>query len=263
KAFIQTAGGIPHPLSVQEAHNFEPGLDDIAHAFASGVKGLLLASPSNPTGTRISQNRLKQILAICQAQERFLILDEIYQELVYDSPASSLLELAGAPTRDNPFVVINSFSKFFGMTGLRLGWMVLPPQLLAPIEKLAQNLAICPNTPAQVAALDCFTPEVLGLCEQRRLAFAERRQYLLEHLPRVGLDFSSQPDGAFYFYLKSPYHSDQYCMDLLEQTGVCTVPGKDFSASQGGRMFRISYANSLENIKKALELIEGFHQKLR
>lgn len=262
KSFIQTAGGQPQFLPVCEKNNFQPTPLQIQRAFEQGVKGLILASPSNPAGTRIPQEHQASILELAWKHAGFLIMDEIYQELVYGSPSSSLLQIHGAPTDKKPFVIVNSFSKYFGMTGLRLGWMVVPTGMIPTIEKIAQNLAICPNTPAQHAALACFEPETLKICEQRRLAFAERREVLLKGLEQTGLKLTSRPDGAFYVYLKTPYPSERYCMDLLEETGVCTVPGKDFSKDRGGEMMRISYANSTKNIIEALQRIKEFNQAL-
>lgn len=262
KSFIQTAGGQPQLIQVHETNNFQPDAVQIQQAYENGMKGLILASPSNPTGTRISQARQADILEQTWAHNGFLIMDEIYQELVYGAPSTSLLQIHGAPTQDKPFVVINSFSKYFGMTGLRLGWMVVPPEMVLSIEKLAQNLAICPNTPTQHAALACFEPETLKICEERRQLFEKRRDILLQGIEQTGLELASQPDGAFYIYLKTPYSSDQYCLDLLEKTGVCTVPGKDFSKLNGDKMMRISYANSAENILEALDRIKQFNQAL-
>lgn len=262
KSFIQTAAGLPYFIEVNEGNNFQPQFNDISAAYDQGIKGLILASPSNPTGTRITLDLQAKILELSWERKGFLIMDEIYQELVYGSASTSILQVQGPPTNKKPFVVINSFSKYFGMTGLRLGWMVVPPEMIPSIEKLAQNLAICPNTPTQHAALACFKPEALQICEERRRMFEQRRNVLLQGLEQTGLELASHPDGAFYVYLKTPYSSDQYCLDLLEKTGVCTVPGKDFSRRNGDKMMRISYANSIENIVEALERIKRFNQAL-
>lgn len=262
KSFVQTAGGLPTFLPLSEESNFQPEAQQIQAAFQAGIKGLLLASPSNPTGTTLTKETLSQVMETCREQSGWLIMDEIYQGLVYGHPSHTLMQLTGAPTDENPFVIINSFSKYFGMTGLRLGWMVVPPGQKKAIEKFSQNLTICPNTPSQFAALKCFEQETLNICEQRREIFEQRRNLLIDGLPDAGLNLLSNPDGAFYVYLKAPYNSDLYCMELLESTGVCTVPGKDFSVSNGQDMLRISYANSSENIKKALDRIKEFNQRL-
>lgn len=263
KTFVQIAGGTPRPMVTPSAQNFQPTAKQVKQAWTEQTAGLLLASPANPTGTRITQADLGEIAHFTANRGGFLIMDEIYQSLCYGSPAQSILQLTGAPSEENAVVVVNSFSKYFGMTGLRLGWMVVPPQMLSTIEKLAQNLAICPSTPAQWAAMACFYPETLEECEHRRRVFSERRDFLLNALPQIGLKLTSNPEGAFYLYLPAPYDSDRFCSDLLEQAHVCTVPGKDFSALDGHQMFRLSYANSMENLHRAAERIEKFMKALR
>ncbi|MDH4395916.1 MAG: aminotransferase class I/II-fold pyridoxal phosphate-dependent enzyme [Limnobacter sp.] len=258
KTFVQIAGGVPRPIETSSAQNFQPTSQQVEALWSDNTAGLLLASPSNPTGTRIQTAALAQIAELTARKNGFLIMDEIYQSLCYGSPAHSIMQIIGAPSDKNGVVVVNSFSKYFGMTGLRLGWMVVPPHLLSSIEKLAQNLAICPSTPAQWAALACFKPNTLDECERRRLVFSERRDFLLKALPQVGLHLSSNPEGAFYLYLPSPYDSDPFCTDLLEKAHVCAVPGKDFSEVDGNKMFRISYANSMDNLVRAVERIEKF-----
>lgn len=259
KTFVQTAGGVVKAIQVSELNDFQPTLHEIQSAWTPQTKGILLASPANPTGTRIDQQTLEAIVQWVAVQGGFVIMDEIYQLLCYGSSPRTLLSLSGPTTALNQCVVINSFSKYFGMTGLRLGWMVVPEALLSPIEKLAQNLNICPSTPAQWAALACFKPETLEICEARRQAFGQRRDFLLRELPNVGLQAKSNPDGAFYVYAHAPYDSNEYCIDLLKAQAVCTVPGKDFSALEGESMFRISYANSLERIEQALQRMKQFN----
>lgn len=262
KAFVQIAGGDPRPLVTPSAQNFQPTAQQLEQAWNENTAGLLLASPANPTGTRIDQNTLSDIARLTANKGGFLIMDEIYQSLCYGSPAQSILQITGAPSEENGVVVVNSFSKYFGMTGLRLGWMVVPPHMLGTIEKLAQNLAICPSTPAQWAALACFSEESLTECERRRQVFSERRDFMLRALPSIGLHLNSNPEGAFYLYLPAPYDSDQFCTDLLENAHVCAVPGKDFSAADGHQMFRISYANSMENLERAAARLEKFMNTL-
>lgn len=259
KTFVQTAGGVARTIQVSEGNNFQPTLAEVQAAWTPKTWGVFLASPSNPTGTRISSNVLNDIVDWVATQGGFIIMDEIYQLLCYGSqPRTLLSQSPSGQTRDH-CVVINSFSKYFGMTGLRLGWMVVPEALVTPIEKLAQNLNICPSTPAQWAALACFKQETLDICEARRAAFGNRREFLLRELPNVGLHAGANPDGAFYVYAHAPYGSSQYCSDLLQAQAVCTVPGKDFSQKEGEAMFRISYANSLERIEQALQRMGQFN----
>jgi len=262
KTFIQMAGAKPRFITTEEAHNFQPTSDDLRDAWGEHTTGALLASPTNPTGTQLTPKAMQEILTEIQRHRGFLIMDEIYQSLSYDTPAHSILQLKAARSEQSSLVVVNSFSKYFGMTGLRLGWMVVPEHLLCTIERLAQNLSICPNTPAQWAALACFQAETLQICEQRRQLFSKRRDFMVKELPLAGIALKSRPDSAFYVYAQSPYESDQYCADLLHKGLVCTVPGKDFSTGNGQQMMRFSYANSMENLELALERISGFNRKL-
>ncbi len=260
KTFVQMAGGIPDFVQTHEAQNFQPSWADLYKQWTPHTAGVLLASPSNPTGTQLSTQAMKDIVHGVNTLGGFVIVDEIYQSLCYDQPAQSVLQVTGAPSEEMPVVVINSFSKYFGMTGLRLGWMVVPDSLLPAIERFAQNLSICPNTPAQWAALACFKPETLAICEERRQIFKTRRDFVVNALPRAGIELHSTPDSAFYVYAKSPYDSALYCKDLLDQSLVCAVPGKDFSIFRGSEMMRLSYANSMDNLEIAIDRIRLFNQ---
>lgn len=259
KTFIQMAGGTPAFVQTAEEENFQPSWADLSSHWTEKTAGVLLASPNNPTGTQLTATAMKEITAGVAARGGFTIVDEIYQSLCYDHPAQSVLQVTGAPGEQMPLVVINSFSKYFGMTGLRLGWMVVPENLLPAIERFAQNLSICPNTPAQWAALACFEAETLAMCEERRQLFKARRDFMVQALPEAGIELHSTPDSAFYIYAKSPYSSEDYCKDLLEKAWVCAVPGKDFSTYRGSEMMRFSYANSMENLHIAIERINQFN----
>ena len=260
KTFVQMAGGIPDFVQTHEAQNFQPSWADLSAQWTRQTTGVLLASPSNPTGTQLSAQAMQEIVHGVSTRGGFVIVDEIYQSLCYDHSAQSVLQVTGAPSEQLPLVVINSFSKYFGMTGLRLGWMVVPETMLPAIERFAQNLSICPNTPAQWAALACFAPETLAICEERRQVFKARRDFVVSALPKAGIELHSTPDSAFYIYAKSPYDSDRYCEELLEKALVCAVPGKDFSEFRGSEMMRLSYANSMDNLETAIERIRIFNQ---
>ncbi|WP_306480878.1 aminotransferase class I/II-fold pyridoxal phosphate-dependent enzyme [Limnobacter sp.] len=260
KTFVQMAGGIPDFVQTHEAQNFQPSWADLSAQWTRQTTGVLLASPSNPTGTQLSAQAMQEIVHGVSTRGGFVIVDEIYQSLCYDHSAQSVLQVTGAPSEQLPLVVINSFSKYFGMTGLRLGWMVVPETILPAIERFAQNLSICPNTPAQWAALACFAPETLAICEERRQVFKARRDFVVSALPKAGIELHSTPDSAFYVYAKSPYDSDRYCEELLEKALVCAVPGKDFSEFRGSEMMRLSYANSMDNLETAIERIRIFNQ---
>ncbi len=259
KTFVQMASGIPRFVQTREENNFQPSWDELAREWKPHTAGVLLASPNNPTGTQLSITAMKDIVQGVTDRGGFTIIDEIYQSLCYDSAAQSVLQITGAPSAQWPLVVINSFSKYFGMTGLRLGWMVVPDSLVPAIERLAQNLNICPNTPTQWAALACFQSDSLNICEERRQTFKARRDFLLQALPTAGIEIQSTPDSAFYIYAKAPFDSERFCRELLEKALVCTVPGKDFSEHRGGAMLRFSYANSMHNLELAVERIRRFN----
>jgi aspartate/methionine/tyrosine aminotransferase len=262
KTFVQMAGGTPRFVQTQENQNFQPGWADLSNHWTDRTAGVLLASPNNPTGTQLTTSAMKEIANSVTQRGGFTIVDEIYQSLCYDLPAQSVLQVTGTPSEQMPLVVINSFSKYFGMTGLRLGWMVVPESLLPVIERFAQNLSICPNTPAQWAALACFTPETLAICEKRRQVFKTRRDFMVDALPKAGIELHSTPDSAFYIYAKAPFDSDAYCRELLENAWVCAVPGKDFSQYRGHEMMRFSYANSMENLSEAIQRLRQFNNSI-
>ena len=220
--------------------------------------GVLLASPSNPTGTSIALDELQRIHAFVQKQGGFTIVDEIYLGLSYGETARSALSIG------DDIVVINSFSKYFGMTGWRLGWLVVPPSLVGTVEKLAQNLFICASTLAQHAALACFTPEATLIFEDRRTEFQRRRDYLVPELEALGFKVPVMPDGAFYIYADCSGLSDdadRMTRDMLEEVGVVIVPGLDFGPATARTFVRISYATSMENLREAVARMRKFFSK--
>ena len=221
-------------------------------------KGVLLASPSNPTGTSIESSELSKIIATVKNKQGFTIVDEIYQGLSYDTAPFSALSL------DDDVVVINSFSKYFNMTGWRLGWLVVPERIVPQFEKLAQNLFICPSSVAQYAALACFSDEAMKIYEQRKAEFKRRRDFIVPALRELGFDVPVTPDGAFYVYADCSRWSDdadKFSRDLLTQAGVVIVPGLDFGPFTARQYVRISYATSMENLKEAVNRIGKFLQK--
>jgi aspartate/methionine/tyrosine aminotransferase len=162
---------------------------------------------------------------------------------------------------DDDVVVINSFSKYFNMTGWRLGWLVVPPALMPEIEKLAQNFYICPSSMAQHAALACFTPEALAIAEQRRQEMRRRRDYLVPALQGLGFDIPVPPDGAFYVYADCSRLTDdamQFCRDVLEHSGVALTPGVDFGEVGAKRFIRVSYATSMAKLEEAISRLAAY-----
>jgi aspartate/methionine/tyrosine aminotransferase len=212
--------------------------------------GVLLASPSNPTGTSIPRGELRAIADASRERGGFTLVDEIYQGLSYDAKPESALALG------EDLIVINSFSKYFNMTGWRLGWLVVPPTMLPAIEKLAQNMFICASSIAQQAALACFTPEATAIFESRKEEFRRRRDYLVPALQQLGFEIPVIPDGAFYIYADCTaftHDTDAFARELLDHTGVVLVPGLDFGDYAARRYLRVSYATSMENLAEAVE----------
>jgi aspartate/methionine/tyrosine aminotransferase len=228
---------------------FQPTGAMIEQAWDANTAGVLLASPSNPTGTTIEGPVLADIVRRVRARGGFVIVDEIYLGLTYDAPPSTALALG------DDVLVLSSFSKYFSMTGWRLGWMVAPPALAPTLEKLAQNLFICPSALAQHAALACFSAEALTIYEARREQFRQRRDFLVPALREIGFEVPVVPDGAFYVYANIDQFADDswdFAFELLHETGVCLVPGRDFGMAQTARHVRVSYANKLEQLEEAV-----------
>ena len=234
---------------------FQPTAAMIDAAWSPKVAGVLLASPSNPTGTSIEPPALAAIADRVRARSGFLIVDEIYQGLSYDHAPSTALSFG------EDIIALASFSKYFSMTGWRLGWLVAPRLLVPTLEKLAQNLFICPSAIAQHAALACFSAEALSVYEARREEFRQRRDFLVPALRRLGFGVPVVPDGAFYIYADvSGFAADSwsFAFDLLREAGVCVVPGRDFGSAQTSRYVRLSYANSRERLEEAVNRMERY-----
>jgi aspartate/methionine/tyrosine aminotransferase len=210
---------------------------------------VLVASPSNPTGTSMTVPQARELLAAVRARGGFAIVDEIYQGLSYDDKPVSALAL------DDGVITVNSFSKYFSMTGWRLGWLVLPEALVAPVEMLAQHLFICASTVAQRAALACFEPESLAEYEARRAEFRQRRDWLVPALQDIGFKVPVLPDGAFYVWADASAFCDSswdFAFELMEKAQVCVTPGKDFGHAGTGRFVRLSFANALPQLQEAV-----------
>ncbi|MBO3276670.1 pyridoxal phosphate-dependent aminotransferase [Pseudomonas schmalbachii] len=214
--------------------------------------GALAASPANPTGTLLHKDELAALSAALKARGGHLVVDEIYHGLTYGVDASSVLEV------DDEAFVLNSFSKYFGMTGWRLGWLVAPPEAVGDLEKLAQNLYISAPSMAQYAALACFEPATLEILEQRREEFARRRDYLLPALRDLGFRIAVEPEGAFYLYADiSAFGGDAYafCQHFIETEHVAITPGLDFGRHLASHHVRFAYTQNLERLQQAVERI--------
>lgn len=220
-----------------------------------GLAGVLIASPANPTGTMLEPQRLQDILDVCRKRRLWFISDEIYHGLTYGMPAETALR------HSDGVVVINSFSKYFSMTGWRVGWMVVPEELVRTVERLAQNLYIAPPTVSQVAALGAF--DGLAELEANKRVYAANRELLLAELPRAGIDRIVPADGAFYLYADVSRFTDDslaFTKLMLEETGIAATPGVDFDEARGRRFIRFSYAGTTADMAEAAERLKGWER---
>jgi aspartate/methionine/tyrosine aminotransferase len=251
--FVRLLEGQPTPLPVGAATNYQPTSSAVASAWTEGVKGLLVASPGNPTGTMIGQNTLGELARIVASKGGSLVVDEIYHGLTYGADSQTALALS-----DEVFV-INSFSKYFGMTGWRLGWLVAPEHRVRDIEKLAQNLYIAPSTIAQHAALAAFHPDSIAILENRRREFQARRDVMLSGLERLGFRVAAPPQGAFYIYADSSglaADSQTLAETLLQELGVAATPGLDFGNNLPRSHMRFAYTVDQARIVEGLARME-------
>ena len=248
--FVSAVGAQARLLAMGPEARFQLDAATVARHWTGATRGVLLASPSNPTGTSIAPEEMAAIVAAVRARGGVTLVDEIYLGLSYEPHfGHSALALG------EDVISINSFSKYFGMTGWRLGWMVLPPELVAPVEKLAQNLYICASSVAQHAALACFEPASLAEYEQRRAEFDARRQFIVPALQELGLDVPVPPDGAFYVWFDCSRHNPSswdFCFDMMERAHVALTPGRDFGPAQAERFVRLSFASSLPQLQEAM-----------
>jgi aspartate/methionine/tyrosine aminotransferase len=249
---VRAFEGRARALEVSPATDFQPTLAMVRAAWGPRTRGLLLGSPSNPTGTVIPEIELRKIARFVASRGGVLIVDEIYQGLTYDAAPSTALGLPGE------VAIVNSFSKYFCMTGWRLGWVVLPQRRMREFEKLAQHLYICAPTIAQHAALACFSPDSLKIFEQRRLEFQRRRDFLMPELERAGLQVPARPSGAFYLYARCPTSSRRFALNLLEREGVAATPGLDFGSNGTNRYVRFAYTRAMADLEEAAARLTRF-----
>ncbi|HET9351190.1 MAG TPA: aminotransferase class I/II-fold pyridoxal phosphate-dependent enzyme [Burkholderiales bacterium] len=249
---VRAFEGKARPLKVSPATNFQPTLAMVRLAWGPRTRGLILGSPSNPTGTVIAEAEIRNIARFVADRRGVLIADEIYQGLSYGRKPVTALGLACE------VAVVNSFSKYFCMTGWRLGWVVLPRRRMRDFEKLAQHLTICAPSVAQHAALACFSPDSLGIFERRRLEFQRRRDFLIPELARAGLKVPVLPSGAFYVYAQCPTDSRRFALDLLEREAVAATPGIDFGAHGTKRCLRFAYTRGMADLEEAAVRLQRF-----
>jgi len=249
--FVTAAGGQARLLPCGPEQRFQLDAAGVEAAWTPATRGVVLASPSNPTGTSIDPAEMRRIVESVRARGGMTVVDEIYLGLSYDERYGS-----SALAHGDDVISVNSFSKYFSMTGWRLGWVVLPPALVPAVEKLAQNLYICASSLAQHAALACFEPAAIAEYERRRGEFQRRRDVVLDGLERIGLNVPVAPDGAFYAWADCSAFSPgswDFCHGLLHSAHVALTPGRDFGPAAAERYLRLSYASSIPHLKQALE----------
>ena len=256
--FIKLYDGIARTLPVDASSRYQLTAAQIKQHWTEATKGALIASPSNPTGTLITSDQLNEVVHTVNELGGCFYSDEIYHGLVYAHKATTALAFS-----DDVFV-INSFSKYFGMTGWRVGWLIVPEAFIDATEKLAQNIFIATATHSQYAALAAFDPQTLDELEQRRAEFEARRDFLYEALLRLGFEIPIKPDGAFYIYANCSRFTDdsyQFALDLLESEGVAITPGKDFGIHEANHHLRFAYTTSIARMSDAMQRLEKFITK--
>ncbi len=250
--FVRAFEGVAKILPVSGQTGFQPTLELVRAAWGPRTKGLLLGSPSNPTGTVISKQVLQEIAQFIAERDGVLIVDEIYQGLVYGMEPWTASGLPGE------VVLVNSFSKYFCMTGWRLGWVVLPQRAVREFEKLAQHLFISAPSAAQHAAVAAFSGESISILEQRRSEFARRRDFLVPALRSAGLSIPAEPHGAFYVFADCGGDARRFARELLEKEAVAATPGLDFGRNGTDRFVRFAYTRSMEDLEEAARRIARF-----
>ncbi len=235
--------------------NFQPTPELLHRHWKPTTAGLLVASPANPTGTLFTLPEIAALAEVCREKNGHFMVDEIYHGLTYE------IEAPTACAAGDDIWIINSFSKYFQMTGWRLGWMVIPEAYVRDVEKLAQNLTLCPSTPAQHAALAAFEPETIAILEGRRSEFRRRRDFLAPALEAIGFRITARPEGAFYLYCDcSTLADDSFALakDLLEKTGVAATPGLDFGSNQPEKHIRFAYTTGVDRLAEAVERLSAY-----
>jgi aspartate/methionine/tyrosine aminotransferase len=261
--FIAAFDGLPKLVPVGPETRFQMTRELLLAHWTERTKGTLLATPANPTGTSIPFEELRRIVEAVRQRQGFTIVDEIYLGLSYSNEEGRPPKVRSALELGDDIIITNSFSKFFHMTGWRLGWLVVPEGLAASFEKLTQNLFICASALAQYAAVACFDPENMAIFKHRRAIFDERRKYIVGAMRTLGFEVPVEPDGAFYVYLDCAAickklkvaGSTQLAQKLLIEAHVCLVPGADFGENQPERYMRLSYATELGQMQEAVRRI--------
>ncbi len=253
--FVSLFEGEPRAIPVDAATGYQLNADLVRRHWTERTVAVLLASPSNPTGTLVPLDEMARIVQAVDERGGVLIVDEIYHGLIYGEEAVTAL------THSPNLFVVNSFSKYYGMTGWRLGWLVAPASYVPAIDKLAQNFFLAASTPAQYAALAAFDAGVQQELQRRRDIFRDRRDYLLPALRDLGFEIPLVPQGAFYLYADCSRFTDDsqaFALRLLEEAGVAITPGLDFGSHGAARHVRFSYANTIENLREGVTRLRSY-----
>jgi aspartate/methionine/tyrosine aminotransferase len=262
KQFIKSFGGKVQLVPTQADSRFQLNMALLEQHWQLGTRGLMLATPSNPTGTSIAADDLAAMCQFARSKGAWRIVDEIYLNLHHGEADSKPMS---ALSFDDEAFVISSFSKYFGMTGWRLGWCVMPEGAVEVIERLAQNYYICPSTIAQKAALQCFTASSIALCESRRETLITRKKMILAGLQKCGLQVPVHPDGAFYVYIdvsSTGLSAMTFCERVLQEVHVALTPGNDFGEFQGDKYVRLSFASAESELEEGLQRLATFMEGL-
>jgi aspartate/methionine/tyrosine aminotransferase len=253
--FVTAADGRPVLIPTTAAERYQLSAEKVEAAWTERTRGVLLASPSNPTGTSIAPDELRRIHEVVTRRGGITLIDEIYLGLSHDERYGQT-----ALAIDDQIISINSFSKYFSMTGWRLGWLVVPDALVPAVERLAQNLFICASTVAQYAALACFEPESIAEYERRRAEFKARRDWFIPQLDALGLRVPVMPDGAFYAWADCTSMAARlgvsgswdFAAEVMKRAHVAITPGRDFGHAETGSFVRFSTASSMAHLEEAI-----------
>ena len=253
--FIRFLSGKARSIPVDASSGFQLTLKHLQDNWTDKTTAVMVASPSNPTGTLLAKSELLKMAKFVKEKGAYLIVDEIYHGLVYEGDIFTALDL------NKDIVVINSFSKYFNMTGWRLGWIVAPQILVNDMDKLAQNIFLAAPTPGQYAALAAFNADTIVILESHKEEFKQRRDYLLPALKKLGFKVEVEPQGAFYIYAnceKFTKDSYDFAYELLENIGVAITPGKDFGHNKANAYVRFSYTTSIARLKEGIKRLNAF-----
>ena len=264
RELIRSFEGVVVDVPTSAATRFHLNAELVDRAWSERTKAVMVTSPSNPTGTTIDFDVLKGVCDLARFRGAWRIIDETYLDLADREPDGS--EARSALLADPDAIICNSFSKFFGMTGWRLGWAVVPEYTIGAVDDLATNYYLCAHTPTQHAALACFTPESLAVCEERRQELLARRRIVVSGLERIGLPLEVVPNGAFYAYFSvagTGLDAWTFCERALEEAHVALTPGRDFGPATADTHVRLSYAASREALTEGLSRLGKFVASLR